>query len=65
MDSLLQKMPIQRPLFKSAGEPHRLNGSCLMAFSQPRRRGRLWLALAGLTGTVMLLAFASQMGLAG
>lgn len=65
MDSLQQSLPIQRQLFKNAGEPQQLAGSCLIAFSQPRSRGRFWLVLVVLTGTMLLLAIAGQSGLLG
>lgn len=65
MDNLQQIFPIQRQLFKNAGEPQQLAGSCLIAFSQPRRRGRFWLVLAIMTGTLPLLVILGQSGVAG
>ena len=65
MDSLQQTLPIQRQLFKNSGEPQQLAGSCLFAFSQPRRRGRFWLVLLVITGTMLLLAIAGQSIFAG
>lgn len=65
MDGLQQSIPIQRQLFKNVGEPQQLAGSCLIAFSQPRRRGRFWLVLVVITGTMLLLAIAGQTSIAG
>jgi len=65
MDSLHQTLPIHRQLFKNSAEPQQLVGSCLFAFSQPRRRGRFWLLWVVITGTMLLLAIAGQSSIAG
>jgi len=65
MDSLLHSSPIQRQLFKYAGELERRGNSCVISFSRPRRRGRYLVVAAIIVCTVLLLGLSGQAGVAG